>query len=85
MDRFPLDADVEQFETCLVALGLDFKRIELKTRPSAIHWHIRKPGFPGTLEATYDQGEMHLETRRNRMGAWVQEVIEQLTKMGDPF
>lgn len=69
----------EEFERRLETLGLGAERIPLKTRPGVIHWHIRKVGQPGTLEATWDQGTVSLIVRRNRQGQWTSEAVEALT------
>lgn len=68
----------EDFETKLQALGLTFERLPLKARPNAIHWHIRKSGETGTLEATLENGNLEIQARRNRMGGWIESARKAL-------
>lgn len=69
----------EAFERRLESLGLSAERIPLKTKPAAIHWHIRKPGMPGTLEATWEDETISLVVRKNRQGDWTAEALRVLT------
>jgi hypothetical protein len=67
-----------EFERRLMALDLTFERVFLKTRPRAIHWHNRKPGERGTLEATLEDTNLMITARRNSMGPWVEAAINHL-------
>jgi len=71
---------VESFEQAIAEMELDHKRLELKKYADCIHWHIRKPGLSGTLEATYLIGErkLWLEIRPARQAPWQDSVLERL-------
>lgn len=79
MIRYLVNAKPDEFESTLDALGLNYERIALKTKPNAVHWHIRKPREKGTLEATFEQGQLYLEVRSNRMAEWIMPVIESIS------
>jgi hypothetical protein len=68
----------DAFEGKLLELGLTFERIQLKTKPNAIHWHIRKPGEKGTLEATFESGMVSLYVRANRAAGWMDAILDAL-------
>lgn len=75
------EADVvSRFEAAVESLGLDHRRLTLKKYPDGIHWHIRKPGSTGTLEATYvpNGRRLWLDTRPGREAPWQAEQIELL-------
>lgn len=70
-------------ESALENLGLQVQRIELKTRPCAAHWHARKKGERGTLEATLESGSVTFSVRSNRSGDWTEGALEHLvTRFG---
>ena len=49
----------------------------LKTKPEWRHWHLRKPGCSGTLEATWDGSDLHFTVRSNRAAPWIDEILGQ--------
>jgi hypothetical protein len=55
IDVSPLPAAAEvAIVTAAAALGLVVATISsLRKYPGSRHWHLRKPGMSGTLEATY--------------------------------
>lgn len=77
---------VDEFaiEGAFAHLGLEFQRIELKTRPHAIHWHARKVGWAGTLEATLESGIVTFEVRSNRRGEWTDMALSHLNSEFQP-
>lgn len=76
--------DETTIESALRGLGLEFQRIELKTRPRAAHWHARKKGMAGTLEATLDSGIVTFSVRSNRTGDWTETALEHLITLFGP-
>jgi hypothetical protein len=80
MTRIELATDPEGFEALLTQLGLGFTRMTLKKYPGATHWHIRKPGLPGTLEATWwpSEAQFWIEQRKGRVADWQMEVISRI-------
>ncbi len=77
---------VNAFDLAVIALGLTSKRFPLKGITGSIHWHIKRPGESGTLEATYDpKGQrLWLEVRTNRAATWQPAVIESLLSQFKP-
>jgi len=71
---------VERFEKALSDLGLTHERLSIKKYRDCIHWHIRKPGHSGTLEATYlaEGQRLWLEVRKNRSAEWQVEMIREI-------
>ena len=63
---------VEQFAS---KFGLIVREIPLKSKPSARHFHLQKPGFSGTLEITFDRGNWSHSIRANRRGDWMDETL----------
>lgn len=64
----------ERLEACARSLGLEpGERLTLKTLPSSVHWHLKRPGEAGVLEATWDpsRGELWLGAHVNRVRPWV--------------
>jgi len=65
------------FETTLSELGLSFERTTLKSLPPNVHWHIRRPGSKGVLEATWIRnGEAWLSVHSNRQAEWIHQMVE---------
>jgi hypothetical protein len=67
-----------------VALGLRLEmaiRTNLKSHPTAIHWHFRRPRTTGTLEITYDpiSRQAWFSTRPGRTKAWVYEAMQAIS------
>jgi hypothetical protein len=60
------------------ALGLDGHGHPLRTRPEARHWHFRKGKLPGTVEITFEAGELVIEVRANRKGPWTDAAVSDL-------
>lgn len=64
-----------------------FKRhgleVALKTTlakyPGGVHWHLKKPGEKGTLEATLWNNELFLQVRRNRDGEWIMSALHEIS------
>jgi hypothetical protein len=80
MTRIELTMDPLEFEPLLVKLGLEFTRMSLKKYPGAAHWHIRKPGLSGTLEATWwpSEGQFWIEQRTGRTADWQHDVLSEV-------
>jgi len=49
----------------------------LRSFPDGTHWHFRRPGEKGTLEATWSPrlGRLWLSTRAGRESPWQLDVI----------
>ena len=74
---------VRRFEAMLPEAGLTVHtRGGLATKPGATHWHVRKPGATGTLEATWlpATGHFSFSVHDNRQGDWVPGAIAELRK-----
>lgn len=71
---------LSQFEAALTTEGLVFEKLSLKKYAPCCHWHIRKPGEKGTLEATYllDTHRLWLECRSGRTAPWQEPVATRL-------
>ena len=69
-----------QFETALTTEGLVFEKLSLKKYAPCCHWHIRKPGEKGTLEATYllNSHRLWIESRPGRIAPWQGPVVSRL-------
>lgn len=50
----------------------------LKGYPGCVHWHLRKPGVSGTLEATWWPAKKRfwLKVARNRTSLWIDEALD---------
>lgn len=74
---------VRRFEAMIVAAGLIVHtRGGLATKPGSTHWHIRKEGESGTLEATWlpATGHFSFSIHENRQGDWIVEAVKVLRK-----
>ncbi|MCB2230529.1 hypothetical protein KQH82_07420 [bacterium] len=74
---------VRRFETMIVEAGLVVHtRGGLATKPGSTHWHIRKEGENGTLEATWlpATGHFSFSIHENRQGDWIAEAVKVLRK-----
>jgi hypothetical protein len=71
---------LDEFEQALLREGLTFTRMSLKKYKPCCHWHIKKPGEKGTLEATYllDSHLLWLEIRPGRDAPWQDLVVTRL-------
>jgi hypothetical protein len=66
----PLDPAIERLAR---ELGLQVAvKTSLKSYPGSVHWHFKKEGSVGTLEATYWPAERRVwfSVHSNRGGAW---------------
>jgi hypothetical protein len=70
---------IDEFLARAVNLGLTVKEMRLSSLPQGRHWHISKPGQPGTLEATWSDGELTFRVRSNRQGDWIPAALEKLS------
>jgi hypothetical protein len=64
------------------ACGLSISQITtLRTYPGSTHWHLKRPGVPGTLELTSwpQAGRLWFSVHANRQATWVASAIESLT------
>lgn len=67
------------FEGVLTELGLEFERVTLKSLPPNVHWHIRKAGSKGVLEATWIRtGEAWLSVHANRQSDWIHQMVNTI-------
>ncbi len=67
--------------------GLVAERGSLKMYPDSTHWHFRRPGSPGTLEATWFPGteRLWLSYHENRYAPWIDDAVEAfLGAFGEP-
>lgn len=71
-----------RLEALFRRLGLE---VALKTTlakyPGGVHWHLKKPGEKGTLEATLWDNALLLQVRRNRDGEWIVSVIHEISDL----
>jgi len=84
-DYTSVEADFGQrLEAAAEALGLIFERHDLKSLPRNQHWHMKKPGMRGVLEATWllDKGEAWLSQHSNRGGDWIAAAVAALLDAG---
>ncbi len=60
--------------------GLTIREMDLKGIPGAVHWHLNKDSWPGTLELTWNSqnNELVATMRSNRQGAWIEATILEL-------
>lgn len=66
----------ERFEQVCADLGLMLlSRGTLRKYPGCVHWHFKKVGSTGTLEATLWRGNLWLHVRSNRQGDWTSEAV----------
>jgi hypothetical protein len=81
----PLDYDPAMLpaliERSVSDAGLLAERLELRSYPGAIHWHIRRPGAKGTLELTYWPRARRLwfAVHANRRADWIAPAIDDLS------
>lgn len=78
LDRSGVPASLE---ACARSLGLEpGQRLTLKTLPGSMHWHLKRPGEAGVLEATWDpsRSELWLSAHDNRARAWVAPAAQAL-------
>lgn len=70
-----------RFREAVVACELELAtNSTLKTLPGSHHWHVRRAGETGTLEATWlpAEGRFWFAVHENRNGAWIEPAVEQL-------
>jgi hypothetical protein len=67
-------------ERAIAEAGLLATRLELRSYPGAIHWHIRRPSAKGTLELTYwpSAERLWFAIHANRRAEWIAPAIEDL-------
>ena len=51
---------------------------ELAGRPGSRHWHLHRPGQPGTLELNEWQGRVWVKVHPLRDGGWASAVAHDL-------
>ncbi|MBX3118091.1 MAG: hypothetical protein KF784_03435 [Fimbriimonadaceae bacterium] len=76
-----LQSTVEsRVDACAERLGLLSQKGSLKSYPGCTHWHFKKPGTAGTLEATWwpKTGRLWLKIAANRKADWMSDAIEGL-------
>ena len=58
--------------------GLVAERGSLKSYPGSTHWHFRRPGSRGTLEATWfpHTERLWLSYHENRYAPWMDDMVE---------
>ena len=68
---------VGEFERRCEELGLIARRMSLKKYPGCTHWHLKKAGEKGTLEATWwpEKDRLWLSVHENRRAAWQERAI----------
>ena len=73
-----------RFREAVAACELEIHRsTSLSTLHGSHHWHIRKPGSRGTLEATWlpAEGRFFFSVRDNRNGVWIDAALSQLSRL----
>lgn len=78
----PADDVVSQVERTAAAAGLEIRRSTLKAYPGCVHWHFRRRGLKGTLEATWYPAErrLWLAYHDNRYAPWLDEAVEMFRR-----
>lgn len=51
---------------------------ELAGKAGSCHWHLAKPGFPGTLELNEWNGRVWAKVHPLRDGGWASDLAEEL-------
>lgn len=67
--------EAEIVEKFAAKFGLISREIPLKSKPSARHFHLQKPGKTGTLEITLDGGKLTYAIRASRKGDWMDDGL----------
>lgn len=78
---FTAQTVVRRFEAMVSEAGLVVhNRGGVADRPGSTHWHIRKPGITGTLEATWlpATGHFWFSIHDNRRGDWIATAVDEL-------
>ena len=55
---------------------------ELAGRAGSRHWHLRRPGQPGTLELNERQGRVWVKVHSLRDGGWAEAFARELSAAG---
>ena len=57
-------------------------RSTLKSYPDSVHWHLKKPSSPGTLEVTWWPSKQRLwaKVSLGRDAPWIAEAIAELER-----
>lgn len=80
MTKWPLPSGIPDAEIHIPRLareqGLIVSESTLKSLPANFHWHFRKPGTSGTLEATWLIGTQQgwLSVHDSRQADWIEEA-----------
>lgn len=72
-----------RFHAAVAAMALTVhNEVSLRSIPGSRHWHVRKPGVAGTLEATWLPAERRFwfSVHDNRAGDWIETAIVSLSK-----
>lgn len=82
IDLVPKDRDPEAaIESTVAELGLAISsKGTLRKFNGSVHWHIKRPGESGTLEATWwpKTGQFWLSVHANRGANWIEEAIAKI-------
>jgi hypothetical protein len=76
-----VDAIPAALERCAAELGLTIAlRSTLRSYAGSVHWHLRREGRRGTLEATLwpSRPRLWLKTHSGRAAAWIEPAAAQL-------
>lgn len=79
--RTPWEVLSEILERCFTAEGLTITmRGTLASYRGSIHWHLKHPGCPGTLEATLwtPKRRVWFSIHDNRRADWMDRTVERL-------
>jgi hypothetical protein len=62
--------------------GLTVTRGSLRSYPGCTHWHLKKPGSKGTLEATWwpQKERLWLKVHPLREAGWIDAAIEAFVR-----
>ena len=72
-----------RFHAAVEAMALTaHSEVSPRSLPGSRHWHIRKPGVAGTLEATWLPAERRFwfSVHGNHAGEWIENAIVALTR-----
>ena len=74
--------DASVFESVVGVLGFEIQLHELRTCPGARHYHLKKPGHVGTLEATWwpKARRFWLQIHAKRGAPWQEACIAEIER-----
>jgi hypothetical protein len=79
MIEIPVPASIEQALAECKSEGLVIRsQRELAGRPGSRHYHLGRPGKPGTLELNAWQGNVWFSVNQRRDGGWASDLAQAI-------